>query len=78
MSSKPSHKVYVVDDKQAGEPGDDQTGFWTRIGSAWPHKDGRGLNVVLSALPVGNRMVLREYTEVDEQAEAKVPAKRKA
>ena len=75
MSGKPSHKVYVVDDKQGGEPGDEQTGFWTRIGSAWPHKDGRGLNVVLSALPVGNRMVLREYTEEDVKADE---GKRKA
>ena len=78
MSSKPSHKVYVVDDKQGGEPGDEQTGFWTRIGSAWPHKDGRGLNVVLSALPVGNRMVLREYTEEDAKVEEgkRKPAKK--
>ena len=65
MSSKPSHKVYVVEDRENPEPGDEQSGFWTRIGSAWPHKDGRGLNVVLSALPVGNRMVLREFTEED-------------
>jgi len=74
MSSKPSHRVYVVDDKAGAEAGEEQSGFWTRIGSAWPHKDGRGLNVVLSALPVGNRMVLREYTEGDEQAESKPAA----
>ena len=80
MSSKPSHKVFVVDnDRQPADAGEDQTGFWTRIGSAWPHKDGRGLNVVLSALPVGNRIVLREYTEEDEQREAKsATVKRKA
>jgi hypothetical protein len=79
MPTNPSHKVYVVEDRDNAEPGDEQRGFWTRIGSAWPHKDGRGLNVVLSALPVGNRIVLREYTEEDEAREAKsTTGKRKA
>jgi hypothetical protein len=74
---KPSHKVFVVQDAAEGrEPGDEQSGFWCRIGSAWPHKDGRGLSIVLNALPVGNRMVLREYTEEDEARESK-PVKRK-
>jgi hypothetical protein len=41
--------------------------FWTRIGSAWPHKDGKGLNLVLSALPINGRLVLREYTPDDEK-----------
>jgi len=70
--TKPSHRVYVVEDNREGaETTDQQAGFWTRIGAAWPHKDGRGLNVVLSALPVGNRMVLREYTEEDEAVDKK-------
>lgn len=59
---KPSHKAYVVEDRGEGE---DNDAFWTRIGSAWPHKDGKGLNLVLSALPVGGRIVLREYTDED-------------
>lgn len=65
MSGKPSHKVFVVEDRE-GE-GDDNDAFWTRIGSAWPHKDGKGLNLVLSALPVNGRLVLREYTPEDEK-----------
>jgi hypothetical protein len=39
--------------------------FWTRIGCAWPHKDGKGSNVVWSALPTNGRLVLREFTEED-------------
>ncbi len=30
------------------------------IGAAWFHKDGEGLDVVLQALPVSGRMVLRK------------------
>jgi hypothetical protein len=47
--------------------GEGNDAFWTRIGSAWPHKDGKGLNLVLSALPINGRLVLREYTPDDEK-----------
>jgi len=67
VSGKPTHKVFVVEDRN-GE-GDDNDAFWTRVGSAWPHKDGKGLNVVLSALPVNGRIVLRVYTAEDEKAD---------
>jgi hypothetical protein len=76
MSGKPSHKVFVVEDREV-EEGDDKDAFWTRVGSAWPHKDGKGLNVVLSALPVGNRLVLREYTAKDEKIDEEKAAKKK-
>lgn len=58
---RPSHKAFVVEDRGEGE----EQGFWTKIGSAWPHKDGKGLNVVLAALPANGRIVLREYTDED-------------
>ena len=32
---------------------------WTRIGVAWPHKDGNGLNVELKAIPVSGKLVIR-------------------
>jgi len=31
---------------------------WTRIGVAFPHKDGTGFNIQLRALPVDGRIVL--------------------
>lgn len=68
MSGRPSHKVFVVedrDDMQAEETG----AFWTRVGSAWPHKDGKGLNIQLRALPLNGRLVLREWTEEDDVAD---------
>ena len=61
MSGKPSHKCFVVEDK---EEGSDEKAFWTRVGSAWPHGDGKGLNVqIASGVAVSGRLVLREYTE---------------
>ena len=35
----PTHIVYQV----RGEEG--QKGFWTRMGAAWAHKDGKGFNI---------------------------------
>jgi hypothetical protein len=69
MQERPSHKAFVVENREGDD--EQQGGFWTRIGAAWPHKDGKGLNLVLSALPVGGRIVLREYTAEDEEREQK-------
>lgn len=81
MSGLPSHKAFVVEDRAEGEPTDDSNKpFWTRVGSAWPHKDGKGLNIVLaSGVAVSGRLVLREYTEQDakEEAEKKVAPSKK-
>ena len=42
--------------------------FWTRIGAAWDHEDGKGLTVQLDLVPVnGGRIVLREPAEDDGQ-----------
>jgi hypothetical protein len=74
MNGRPSHRAYVIEDRDA-DGGNQQSGFWTRIGSAWPHKDGKGLNVQLvPGVAVSGRLVLREYTDEDVKAEE---AKRK-
>ena len=77
VSGRPSHKVFVVEDPKEGD--EDEKGWWTRCGSAWPHKDGKGLNVQLpTGLAVSGRVVLREYTDKDaEEDEKKVQKKRK-
>jgi len=42
----------------------DNKSFWTRIGAAWLHKDGEGLNLQLDLVPVnGGRIVLRFPSE---------------
>lgn len=43
--------------------------FWTRIGAAWDHEDGKGLTVQLDLVPAsGGRIVLRQPAEGGEQA----------
>ena len=44
-TKKPSHHVYTV-----REGGQDNTDYWTRIGVAFPHKDGKGFSLLLDAM----------------------------
>ncbi len=37
--------------------------FWTKVGAAWRHKDGRGFTLQLETLPINGRIVLREPVE---------------
>lgn len=49
------------------ERGEDKA-FWTRIGAAWDHDDGKGLTLQLDLVPVdGGRIVLRVPSEPAEQ-----------
>ena len=56
-SKGPSHIAYQVRDR------DGQKGFWTRIGSAWPHADGNGFNIQIEVVPLDGRITLRVATE---------------
>ena len=57
-NGKPTFSVYTVEDR-----GSNQDPFWLKVGAAFPHKDGKGFNIVLQALPTDGRLVLREYKE---------------
>lgn len=57
-SKKPTHFAYHIRDA-----GDGRKGFWTRIGSAWRHSDGRGFNIQTDVLPVDGTITLRLATE---------------
>jgi hypothetical protein len=77
--NRPTHKVFAVRD---GDPDDPESKAWyTRIGSAWPHKSGKGMSILLDALPVNERLVLFEYDEddakEDEAKKAKFTGKKK-
>lgn len=69
-SSKPSHNIFVVENREAD--GDaEHGGFWTKIGVAWPHKDGKGLNLQIKPnIAVSGRLVLREWND-DERGKSK-------
>ena len=65
QTNNPDFIVYFVPTRK--------NAFWTRIGAAWNHKDGRGLNIETDFVPVGDgRFVLRDFSEVnnDENAQA--------
>jgi hypothetical protein len=54
MSKKPTHTAYTVREGKDGAKS-----YWLEIGSAWTYKDG-SLALVLDALPVAGRIVIRE------------------
>ena len=56
-SKSPSHAVYQVRDREG------QKGIFTRIGAAWPHRDGNGFNLQIDAVPLDGRITLRVITE---------------
>ena len=35
-------------------------GFWTKVGAAWPHRDGKGLSLQLDIMPMNGRIVHRQ------------------
>ena len=61
MSNKPAFIAYQVEDGGQGE--ETTKDHWTEVGAAWPHKDGKGFNVNLRALPIDGRLVLRQPKE---------------
>ena len=56
----PTHIAYQVRDREGSK------GFWTRIGSAWPHADGNGFNIQLEVVPLDGRITLRVASEKKE------------
>ena len=53
ISRFPTHIAYHV------QKHTDKEGFWTRIGSAWSHADGKGFSIQLNSTPVDGRIALR-------------------
>lgn len=57
---KPDFYVYIVQ-----ESGEGKKPFWTKVGIAYRHKDGKGLNLQLIAHPIDGKLSLRELAEVE-------------
>ena len=66
-------RVYSVIDKGKDANGKDRDPFWHNIGTAFPHKDGKGMNLLLEVapLPVDGviKMVIREVEPKEAEAE---------
>ncbi len=71
MKKKPMYRAYVVEDI------DDENSFWTLVGSAFAHEDQKGFNILLKALPLDGRLVLRRYTEKVQQESVGAPISKK-
>ena len=54
--AKPIARLYVV-------TGEGEGAFWQQIGAAWRHQDGKGYSLMLDALPVGGKIVMRRIGE---------------
>ena len=61
-SSKPAYIAYHVRNNK-DEQGDS---YWTRIGAAFAHKDGKGFNLLIETIPLDGRITLRVPTEKSE------------
>lgn len=55
-NKRPTHAIYMVQ-------GEKEKSRWTRIGSAWPNKSGKGMNLVFDAVPLNGRVQLQEFSE---------------
>lgn len=52
-SAQPKYRAYTIVKREG------QDDFWLPIGAAFAHQSGDGLNVILQALPIDGKIVLR-------------------
>lgn len=64
QNTKPSFNAFNV------KAGKDGKNYFNRIGTAFPHRDGQGHNIVLDSYPVNGVVTLRSPQERMEQAQA--------
>jgi hypothetical protein len=69
--AKTMYRVYSIIERHK------QDDYWLNIGVAFPHDDGKGFNVMLQALPLGNgKLVLREHEAKEHEEDEPVDARR--
>lgn len=65
-ATQPAYRAYTVVKREG------QDDFWLAIGAAFMHQDGDGYNIVLQALPIDGKVVLRlpkdDQTEQPDQS----------
>jgi hypothetical protein len=52
-NQQPNYRAYTVVKREGADD------FWLAIGAAFMHQDGEGYNIVLQALPIDGKIVLR-------------------
>ena len=64
--SKPSHIAYIVTDPKEGT---DKKAVWREVGAVWPHKSGKGFDLVIpDGISVTGRIVCTEPKDRDASA----------
>lgn len=54
---QPMHRVYSVIKRE------DHEDYWLNLDLAFPHKDGKGFNILLHAFPLDGEIVWREIAD---------------
>jgi len=63
--SKPTHTAYVVKEPKEGS---DKQAQWREVGAVWPHKNGKGFDLVIfDQLAVSGRITCTVRKEKAEQ-----------
>lgn len=71
-NKSPTHRVFTLIPRKGSDGKDDN--FWLNIGSAFEHGDQKGYNLILEALPLDGKLVLREVKE-EQESEPEPPRK---
>ncbi len=61
-SAQPAYRAYTVIKRDGKDAKQD---YWLNIGVAFAHEDGAGFNLLLQALPIDGKLVLRSHKETD-------------
>ena len=64
---KETHRAYSVIKREGRDD------YWLDLGLVFPHKDGRGFNILLQAFPLDGKIVCREITEDDKASDTVTP-----
>jgi hypothetical protein len=56
-TKKPSHTAYSIRER------DGKDSKWTEIGVAFPHKDGKGFDILFDVVPLSGRITIRVPSE---------------
>ena len=69
-NQQPAYRAYTVIKREG------QDDFWLAIGAAFMHQDGDGYNIVLQALPIDGKIVLRLPKDDQSEQPAQQPKER--
>jgi hypothetical protein len=69
--SAPAYRAYTVVKREGKDD------YWLNVGVAFPHEKGDGFNILLQAMPLDGKIVLRAYKDEEEKPEKSEPTAEK-